>query len=65
MVFHFLFSPQAIFQQIVTRQPKLISVQSLAEKLVTLPSNQGEKQLIESQLSDVCTMWDTLCKQVQ
>ena len=55
---------QAIFQQIVTRQPKLISVQSLSEKLILLPSDQSDKQLVDKQVSDLCTQWDDLCKQV-
>ena len=55
---------QAICQQVMTRQPKLESAQSLAAEVLQIPSNQEERQKIEERLTSLFNDWDKICQQV-
>ena len=56
--------PQAICQQLVTRQEKMEMIQSLAADVVLLPSDGAEKKELEKELQSLFTEWDSICQQV-
>ena len=62
--FYLELPPQAICQQVATRQPKMDSIQSLAAEVLKLPSAQAEKQTVKKQLTELYNDWDDICQQV-
>ena len=55
--------PQAICQQVVTRQPKMQILHSLAAELLLIPATPSDKKQLETTVSELCSDWDNLCRQ--
>ena len=63
-MFHDFPLMQAVCHQVVTRQPKLESLQSLAAEVQRLSAVEEERRGVDKKLSSLYCDWDEICQQV-